>query len=179
MPDTATPERTADSSHELINRHRLAARIVSFLITFTLLLVLLSVAGIYPSMLGFDQNLSMALRIAILFCGLGAVALRRARFNFTRLRDTAAVGGMSALLASLQKTTLIVAALGGAIALMGYLIFSQTGRLLDALLPCLAGIAVLLFSYPRRAVWRRTVQIIKELESSGAATDAPTKGSVA
>lgn len=153
---------TEEATNELNDRQRTSARIVSVLITITLIVTALAIAHLYPNVRANDLTLSMALRIAILFCGLGAVALRRARFNFTRLRDVMGLGGTSGLVASLQKTTLLVAALAVAIALMGYIITAQTGNILDTLLPSTAALAILLFTYPRRGAWQRIVQLIKE-----------------
>ncbi|MEJ7616274.1 MAG: hypothetical protein WKF30_04715 [Pyrinomonadaceae bacterium] len=168
MPETAAPR------DEFASRHLFSVRLVSAAVTLTLVLVALSFTGLYPSSRSFDQTLSVALRIAILFCGLGAVVVRRTRFNRMRLRDTAALRGSSGLLGSLQKTTLLVTALAVLMAIMGFLITTQTGNPIDTLLPAIAALAILLFTYPRRAAWQRTLQTATEPE--GDAT-SPTKGS--
>lgn len=166
----STPEATSD---DFANRHRFSSRLVFASIVLTLILVVLSIAGVYPAAGFFDQTLYVAFRIAILFCGLGAVVVRRTRFNSTRLIDTAAVKGPSGLLASMQKTIVIVTTLAVAMAVLGYVITAtQTGQALDTLLPGLASLAILIFTYPRRAAWQRILQTIKDWDASPA-----TKGS--
>ena len=64
----------------------------------------------------------MGLWIAVLVFGLGAFVLRRTRFAAMRLKDIAALKGISGLLKTLQDTTIQIAFIGGAIALMGFII---------------------------------------------------------
>jgi hypothetical protein len=74
-----------------------------------------------------DPSLIMGLWIAILVFGLGAFVLRRTRFAAMRLKDIAALKGMSGLLKSLHDTTIQIAFIGGAIALMGFIVTILTG----------------------------------------------------
>src|SRR4051812_41892801 len=69
-----------------------------------------------------DRPLPMALVIAILISALGSFVLRRTRFQDARLLDIAALRGISGVLETLQKTTVQVAFIGGAIALMGFVV---------------------------------------------------------
>lgn len=145
---------------ELARSHRGASRAAQSLVTASLALVALAFAGIgLPLPASFlAPQLYGTLWIVILCFGLGAVALRRTRSNAIRLQDIAALRGPAGLLASLRKTALLIALLGGAIAALGFVIFSGWRDELDMLKAGVVAVAVLLYGYPRRESWRRVVE---------------------
>ena len=171
-------EKTSD---ELARRHRAAARLVSALITFTLVLIALAYAGVRPQRLPaglLSPTLYGALWITIAGLGLGALALRRMRFGALRLQIIAEAKGASALLATLQKTTVLVALFGGVIAVVGYLLFMRSTDPWDMLKAGVIAIAILLYTYPRRAAWQKVLQASQTTE--GLTTDGtPAKGTPA
>lgn len=169
---------TESVEDELVRRHRAAATTVIACAATALLLFALAFAGVrfaLPASL-FDPTFAGALWIAILLCGLGAVALRRTKFSAMRLRDIAALGGPSGLLAALQSTTVLVALLGGAIAVMGFIIVMITGDKFAMLRAAPIALAVLLYCYPRRAAWRRMIEIDR---TPGGDEESPAKGRIA
>jgi hypothetical protein len=104
-----------------------------------------------------DPSIVMGLWIAILVCGLGAFVLRRTKFAAMRLRDIVAVKGQSALLKTLQDTTIQCASIGGAIALMGFIITIRTGAWTDMLRAGGVAAVVLIYCFPFRGAWQRAV----------------------
>jgi hypothetical protein len=104
-----------------------------------------------------DPSIVMGLWIAILIFGLGAFVLRRTKFAALRLKDIAAVNGLSALLKTLQDTTIQVASIGGAISLMGFMIVILTGDWTNMLRAGGVAAIVLIYCYPFRAAWQRVV----------------------
>jgi len=142
---------------ELRQRHRSAATVV--VAFFTLDVMLLAIAYFAGASLyrTGDPSIIMGLWIAILVFGLGAFVLRRTKFATLRLKDIAAVKGTSALLKTLQDTTIQVASIGGAIALMGFMVTIFTGDWTNMLRA--AGVAgiVLFYAYPFRSAWQRVV----------------------
>src|SRR5256885_9544788 len=143
---------------ELVRRHRAAASVVGSLIVLTLALVALAYFAHDAIYRPGDVRIIIYLRIAILIFALGAIALRRTKFMAMRLQDIAGIRGISGLLETLQRTTVQVALLGGAIALLGFIgtiISNDRWEMIRA-----GGIAVivLLYCYPRRAAWRRVVE---------------------
>src|SRR5260370_3683022 len=142
---------------ELRRRHRSAATVViAFFILDVVLLAIAYFAGasLYRTS---DPSIIMGLWIAILVFGLGAFVLRRTKFAALRLKDIAAVKGTSALLKTLQDTTIQVASIGGAIALMGFMITILKGDWSDMLRASgVAGI-VRIYSYPSRSASHRVV----------------------
>src|SRR5438874_12943509 len=107
-----------------------------------------------------DPSLTMSLWIAVLVFGLGAFVLRRTRFAAMRLKDIAALRGISGLLKTLQDTTIQIVFIGGAIALMGFIITILTGEWKDMLRAGGVSAIVLLYAYPFRDSRRRTVQML-------------------
>lgn len=169
------PESVHD---ELARRHRAAATTVIACAALTLLLSALVFAGVrfaLPASL-FDRTLAGALWIAILLFGLGAVALRRTKFSSMRLQGITALRGASGLLAALQNTTVLVALLGGAIAVMGFIIVMITGDKFAMLRAAPIAIAVLIYCYPRRAAWQRMIDLDQTTSGDEASS---AKGGVA
>ena len=167
---------------ELARRHRVAAMAVGAFVGLTAALVAIAfVAGESLYRPG-DPSLSMALFIAILLLALGSFVLRRTRFQAMRLRDIAGLRGISGVLETLQKTTVQVAFIGGAIALMGFVVAMMTpadGKYHMLRAGAVAAI-VLLSAYPRRAAWRALVKAIEEsgVNAGEGDDDASAKGIV-
>jgi len=131
--------------------------VLGFLILDILLLVIAYLAAdrLYRPR---DPSLSMALWIAILVFGLGAFVLRRTKFAAMRLKDIAALKGMSGLLKTLQDTTVQVACIGGAIGLMGFMLVILSGDWTFTLRAIGVSIIVLIYGYPFRSAWERVAR---------------------
>src|SRR5712692_2700829 len=117
--------------NELMRRHRTAMMVV---FGFLILDVVLLATAFFAAERIFrpdDPSIVMGLWIAILVFGLGALVLRRTKFAAMRLKDIAALKGVSGLLKTLQNTTIQVASIGGAIALMGFMITILRGDWTD------------------------------------------------
>ncbi|MDT4895815.1 MAG: hypothetical protein QOH25_892 [Acidobacteriota bacterium] len=170
--------RTSESIQaELARRHRTAAMVVGALLGLTIALVAIAFVSSESLHRPGDPSLAMALWIAILIFGLGSFVLRRTRFQAARLQDIAALRGMSGLLRALQGTTIQIAFIGGAIALMGFMVMIMTGNKYDMLRAGGVAVIVLLYAYPQRAAWQR---LVKAIEQSNDADDtSPAKGIVA
>lgn len=162
---------------ELARRHRMAAMVVGALLGLTVALMAIAFVSSESLHRPGDPSLAMALWISILIFGLGSFVLRRTRFQAARLQDIAALRGMQGLLRALQGTTIQIAFIGGAIALMGFMVMIMTGNKYDMLRAGGVAIIVLLYAYPQRAAWQR---LLKAIEQSNDADDtSPVKGIVA
>ncbi len=171
-----TTQTNASTQNELTRRHKAAATLVVGLLALTALFIVIAFSGRNFIRIPNDPTFAMALWIAILFFGLGAVAFRRTKFAPMRLQDVAAVRGLSGLLRTLQKTTMLVALIGGAIAVMGFIVATMSDDASNMLRAGLVALAVLIYCYPRKAAWQRVVQGI---ERTGDANTPPAKGNVA
>jgi hypothetical protein len=114
-----------------------------------------------------DPGIIMGLWIAVLVFGLGAFVVRRTKLAAMRLQDIAAVKGVSALLKTLQEATIQVAAIGGAIALMGFMITILTGDWTNMLRAGGVAAIVLIYSFPFKGAWQRVVMQLAQEDSSG------------
>jgi hypothetical protein len=77
-----------------------------------------------------------------------------------RLNDIAALKGKSGLLKTLQGTTIQVAGIGGAIALMGFIITIRNNDPVDMARAGGVALIVLLYSYPTRRSWQRVMALL-------------------
>ncbi|MBC7909052.1 MAG: hypothetical protein H7Y30_01040 [Pyrinomonadaceae bacterium] len=171
---TTTPQENIQN--ELKRRHRVAAMIVGALLGLTLVLVGIAFLAGESLYRPWDPTLPWILWITILVFGMGAFVLRRARFSAMRLQDIAALRGLSSLLKTLQGTTIQLAFLGGAIALLGFIVTILTGNKFDMLRAGGVAVIVLLYCYPQRGAWQRLVQGI---ERKGLVTAEPSvKGNI-
>jgi len=152
---TQTPEGW---SNELSRRHRAAMMfVIGFLVLDIALLVIAYLAAdrlFRPR----DPSLTMALWIAILVFGLGAFVLRRTRFAAMGLKEIAALRGVSGLLKSLQDTTVQIACIGAAIALMGFMLVILNGDWTYMLRAAGVSAIVLIYGYPFRSAWERAAR---------------------
>src|SRR6185503_14075904 len=121
---TADPDSV---QQELERRHRSAAMVVAGFLVLDIVLLAIAFFAVNSIFRPGDPSLIMGLWIAILVFGLGAFVLRRTKFAAMRLKDIAALKGISGLLQTLQHTTVQVASIGGAIALMGFMVTILTG----------------------------------------------------
>ena len=147
---------------ELERRHSGAARAVSLVFMLTLALGALALIAAPRLKLGSDPIVANSLLYVILFLGLGAIVYRRTKFSPMRLQDVAALRGVGGLLETLQRTTVLVALIGGLIAVLGFVFALLTGDGRNMLYPGVIAAAVLLYCYPRRAAWAAVVRALAD-----------------
>lgn len=152
---TPTP---AGWSNELSRRHRTAAMCVAAFLVLDLLLLGIAYLGAERLYRPRDPSLRGGLWIAILVFGLGAFVLRRTKFAAMRLKDIAALRGVSGLLKTLQDTTVQIACIGGAIGLMGFMLVILSGDWTYTLRAIGVSIIVLIYGYPFRGAWERVAR---------------------
>jgi len=137
--------------------------ISAILVTTGILIVSLTTPGIFSGTDSPDPTLAIALRISIAMFAIGIIVFRRVRLQPARLRDIYGIQGMTGLLGSLQTTTVILAALCEAIALMGFGLAYYAGDLLSVRFASIIALALLAFyTYPRRPVWQRIVEYVQQ-----------------
>jgi hypothetical protein len=149
--------------NELMRRHRSAALVVAGFLVLDVALVAIAFFAADRVFRPGDPSLVMGLWIAVLVFGLGAFVIRRTKFAAMRLQDVAAVKGVSGLLKTLQDTTIRVACIGGAIALMGFVITILTRDWTNMLRAAGVSAIVLIYCFPFRSAWERVVtQLARE-----------------
>jgi hypothetical protein len=149
--------------NELVGRHRNAILVVSGFLMLDVALVAIAFFAADRIFRPGDPSIVMGLWIVVLVFGLGAFVIRRTKFAAMRLKDVAAVKGVSGLLKTLQGTTIQVACIGGAIALMGFVITILTGDWTNMLRAGGVSAIVLVYCFPFRSAWERVVmQLARE-----------------
>ena len=155
------PQDNPGLQNELTRRHRTATLVVAGFLVLDIALVAIAFFAIdrifRPGDPARDAGLVMGLWIAVLVFGLGAFVTRRTKFAAMRLKDVAAVKGLSGLLKTLQDTTIQVACIGGAVALMGFVITILTGDWTNMLRAGGVSAIVLIYCFPFRSAWERVV----------------------
>lgn len=149
---------------ELIHRHKATATTVLALLVGTILLCL--IAYLSKRFLSPQNNpsLDIAVRIVIMIFGLGSIVLRRTRFATMRLQDIGALGGASALLKTLEKTTLQVALIGAILSVLGFVATLMTANDFYTYGAGLIAVVILLYCYPTKTSWIRTIQRFARLD---------------
>jgi hypothetical protein len=150
--------KSADLQSELVRRHRTAALTVYGFLALNLALVAIAYFATDRIFRPGAPSTVMGLWIAVLVSGLGAFVIRRTRFTAMRLKDIAALRGLSGLLKTLEGTTIQIAFIGGAIALMGFVITILTGDWTNMLRAAGVSAIVLVYCFPFRSAWQRVVQ---------------------
>jgi hypothetical protein len=152
--DPTSPEAQA----ELARRHKAAAVTVAGLLIATVLLSIVAFL-VRPYLVEKAPNLPLdyATRIVVLFFGLGAVAWRRNRFSPMRLQDIAGLAGVTGLIKTLEKTTIQLAVVAEAIATIGFVVTLITGNELYTYWSCAIAAVVLVYCYPTKSSWLKTV----------------------
>ncbi len=151
--DPTSPEAQA----ELARRHKAAATTVIGLLVATILLSVLAFLGRPYFTEKPNPPLDIAVRILILFMGLGAVAWRRTKFQSMRLKDIVGLAGVTGLLRTLEKTTVQIALLGAAIAAIGFVSTLMTGNERYSYWSGAIAIIVFIYCYPTKSSWLRAL----------------------
>lgn len=158
METSTATESTTTIQSELVQRHKATARTVRALLIAVVLLCVLAFVSKKFLTQQTNPSLHMAVLIAILVLGLGAIAFRRTKFATMRLQDIAALRGASGLLITLQRTTFQIALIGVAAAVVGFIATLLTGDDSYTYRAGLVAVAVLLYCYPVRSSWEKAVQ---------------------
>lgn len=163
---------TTGYSAELARRYRVTSMTVNALFILTLLLVGVGYVGRNELYRPSNEVSAGALSIAILIFAVGAIVLRRTRFQAMRLQDIAALEGISGLLRTLQNTTLQVAFIALAVVLMGLISTMLTASFSEVLRAGVIATVILIYSYPRKGAWER---VVHGIVTAGDANDPAAK----
>ena len=163
--DPFSPEAQA----ELARKHKSAATTVLGLLVATILLAIIAfVSRPYLELKPPNLSLDWATRLVVLFLGLGAIVWRRNRFSAMRLQDIAGVAGVSGLIKTLETTTIQLALLAGAIAVIGFVVTLIQGNELYTYWSCAIAVVVLIYCYPTKTSWLRTVRHLADPQTEPA-----------
>ena len=159
---TRLSSSTENWQAELTRRHKAAATTVAGLIVGTILLTVVAYLGREYFRQQPNPSLDIASRITVLILGLGSIAWRRTKFAALRLKDIGALQGASGLTRTLEKTTLQLALIAAVVVVIGFISTLLTGNEFYTYTGAAVGLVVLLYCYPTKRSWIRTVQQFAE-----------------
>lgn len=163
-----------DAQDELTRRHKAASTTVLGLIVATILLCVVAYLG-QPYFSELESRpIDWGFLIVVLMLGLGAVAWRRTKFAPARLQDIAGLSGVSGLIRTFEKTTLQLAILAAAIAIVGFVATLMTGQETYTYRASAVAILVLAYSYPTKSSWIRAVERYTAKPEEPATPEPPT-----
>jgi peptidoglycan/LPS O-acetylase OafA/YrhL len=152
--DPTSPEAQAD----LARRHKAASVTVAGLLVATVLLSIVAfVARSYLVEKPPNVPLDYTTRLIVLFFGLGAIVWRRNRFSPMRLQDIAGLQGVTGLVKTLEKTTIQLALMAVAIAVLGFVVTLISGNELYTYWSSAIAVVVLVYCYPSKSSWLKIV----------------------
>lgn len=163
--DPISPETQA----ELARRHKATATtVLGLLVAVILLAIVAFVSRPYLELKPPNLYLDWVTRLLVLFFGLGAVVWRRNRFSAMRLQDIAGVAGTSALIKTLEKTTLQLALCAAVIAVIGFVVTLIQGNELYTYWSCAIAVVVLIYCYPTKSSWLKIVRYFTDPQTEPA-----------
>lgn len=154
-------EISAANLTELEKRYRATALIILAQIFFVFVLVLLSALGIFRREAGAENIDFTTLWLGVLFIAVGTFILRRLFFNWERLKNIAVLKGVTGVLATLQRNSIILSAMAEIVAIIGFIISIFSGSSGDMLRAAAISLVAFLINFPRKKVWK---MIISNLE---------------
>ena len=156
-----------DVQAELIRRYKHVSTTVISLVVATILLAIIAFLGRRYYTPRPNTVVDMAVRLLVLFLGLGAIAFRRYKFSPMRLQDIAGVQGPSGLLQTLEKTTLQLALVGIGITIVGFMSTLVMGDDSYTYWSAAVALVVLFSAYPRKSTWNRVLNSFTAKDATG------------
>lgn len=155
-------EISGENLTELNKRYRTTVFIILAQIFAVLILVvvaLISSPRIAANLT--DQDLT-TLWVGVLFIAIGSFILRRMFFSWERLKNIAVLRGISGLLGTLQRNSVILSVFALIVAITGFLIAAFSGNGLDMFRAGAIALVVFLINFPRKKVWKTIVSNLEK-----------------
>ncbi len=157
--DEISPENLA----ELEKRYRTSAIIYTVQIITAVILTIVGYFYAGQSENTVSVNSLMPLWILILFLAVGTFLLRRVLYKWERLKNLTLLKGIDCLFKALQTNSIVLGALGEAIALIGFLIAAFGGVRADMVRAGIVALIVLLINFPRQSLWEKITASLEKV----------------
>lgn len=146
----------------LDRRFRITLIIFAAQILSTIFLVVVTFVAAPRIDAGQDAPDSTNLWIGLMFIAVGSFIIRRMLMSWERIRNISLLKGIDGMLVSLQRTTIILGALGEIVAVIGFVIAALSGDPFDMFRAGLIALIVFGINFPRKNVWRRIVASLEQ-----------------
>jgi hypothetical protein len=148
---------------ELERRYRTTVLIVLAQIFAVLFLVLASWRFVSKIETNLSERDFTTLWAAVLFIAVGSFIMRRMFFSWERLKNIAILKGVSGLLGTLQRNSIILGVFAVLVGGFGFLISMLSGNSSDMLRAGVIALVVFLINFPRKKVWRTIVANLEKV----------------
>ena len=148
---------------ELEKRYRTTFFIILGQIFVVLILVLASWFGVFRGEANHSDQDFTTHWVAVLFIAVGTFILRRMFFNWERLKNIAVLKGVSGLLRTLQRNSVILGVFALIVAVLGFVIASFSGNSSDMFRAGVIALVVFLINFPRKKVWKTIVSNLEKV----------------
>jgi hypothetical protein len=139
--------------------HRVATIVVLAIASSIALYALIAFAVAAGARPQKDINqLRIALYLIALILAMGSIVVRRMLLGADKLDAIVRRQGAANLARHFLNVTIISAALGEAVALIGLMATMLSGEAIDFFRLGAVGLAMVLISYPRRSAWEQTIE---------------------
>lgn len=142
---------------ELNKRYRTTVFIVLGQIFVVLALILAAWLFVSKIQINISEQDFTTLWVAVLFIAVGSFVLRRLFFSWERLKNVGLLKGVSGVLGTLQRNSVILSFFGVAVALLGFLITLFSGNSADMFRAGAIALVVFLINFPRKKIWKTVV----------------------
>ena len=142
---------------ELNKRYRTTVFFVLGQIFVVLVLIPVSVFLVSRNQFNNTETDFTALWVGVIFLAVGSFIMRRMFFNWERLKNIALLKGVSGLLGTLQRNSIMLGIFALLVAVLGLVITVLSGNTLDFVRALAVAIIVFLINFPRKKVWKTIV----------------------
>lgn len=156
-------EISPENRSELEKRYRSTVIVVVFQIFTVIVLIAAAWFAAGSSENSISGQSQMTLWVAVLFIAVGAFVLRRLFFSWERLKNAALLKGITGLLKNLQTNSIILAAIGEAVGIAGFLIAVLSGNKWDMFRAGAIAFVVFFANFPRKSTWEKIVANLEKI----------------
>ena len=142
---------------ELNKRYRTTVFIVLGQIFVVLFLILAAWVFVAKIRINLSETDFTTLWVAVLFIAIGSFVMRRLFFSWERLKNVGLLKGVSGVLGTLQRNSVILSFFAVAVAVLGFLITAFSGSSADMFRAGAIALVVFLINFPRKKVWKTVV----------------------
>ena len=142
---------------ELNKRYRTTVFIVLGQIFVVLFFILAAWLFVTKIQINLSEQDFTTIWVAVLFIAIGSFILRRLFFSWERLKNIGLLKGISGVLGSLQRNSIILSFFAVAVALLGFMITSFSGNSADMFRAGAIALVVFLINFPRKKIWKTIV----------------------
>lgn len=156
-------EMNTDVRAEVDAKYKVAAAIVSAQLISSLMIFAIGWVVADPAKYSGASSDLTVFWVLIIFIAGGSLLLRRLLNSWDRLRSAKLLKGNSGVLATLQRNSILLAAMADAIVVLGFVVALMSGDKFDLVRAALVGVILFAVNFPRKSNWYRITEALKDV----------------